>query len=59
MRLLRKCSCGHYTLKQDRPICEKCGTGFHSTYPPKFSLHDRYWELRRQMKELARQRGQQ
>ncbi|MFW9856033.1 MAG: nucleolar RNA-binding Nop10p family protein [Candidatus Thorarchaeota archaeon] len=57
MRLLRKCPNGHYTIIQDKAICENCGLEFHSAYPPKFSLHDRFWELRRQMKEIARQRG--
>ena len=56
MRLLRKCKCG-YTFDQSKLFCTKCNSQFHSAYPPKFSLYDRYADYRRRMKEQAKQRG--
>ncbi|MFX0174453.1 MAG: nucleolar RNA-binding Nop10p family protein [Candidatus Hodarchaeota archaeon] len=56
MRLLKKCKCS-YTIDQSRRICDKCGNEFYSAHPPKFSLHDKYADYRRKMKEIAKQRG--
>jgi rRNA maturation protein Nop10 len=56
MRLLRKCSC-RYTIDQDQDTCQLCQKPFRVAYPPKFSLHDKYADYRRRMKELARERG--
>lgn len=56
MRLLRKCKCD-YTIDQSILFCTKCNGRFHSAYPPKFSLYDRYADYRRRMKEQAKQRG--
>jgi len=56
MRLLRKCNC-RYTIDQKIEICSQCNSSFKTAVPPKFSLHDKYASYRRQMKELAKQRG--
>jgi rRNA maturation protein Nop10 len=56
MRLLKKCKC-RYTINQSQEICDKCKTKFISAYPPKFSMHDKYADYRRKMKELAKQKG--
>ncbi|MEM3663050.1 MAG: RNA-protein complex protein Nop10 [Candidatus Jordarchaeales archaeon] len=51
--LLRKCvSCGSYTLRQDS--CPRCGGEVKVPHPPKFSIEDRFGDLRRRLKkELA------
>ncbi|MHA1967166.1 MAG: nucleolar RNA-binding Nop10p family protein [Candidatus Hodarchaeales archaeon] len=56
MRLLRKCKCD-YTIDQSKQLCPKCNSQFRSAYPPKFSIHDKYADYRRKMKEEAKQRG--
>ena len=38
-------------------ICPHCDSNFKSAGPPRFSLHDKYASYRRQMKELAKQKG--
>ncbi|MFX0184977.1 MAG: nucleolar RNA-binding Nop10p family protein [Candidatus Hodarchaeota archaeon] len=56
MRLLRKCKC-RYTIDQSLKVCNECGNEFYTAHPPKFSLHDKYADYRRKMKEIAKQRG--
>ncbi len=56
MRLLRRCNC-RYTIDQEIDICPYCDSNFKSAGPPRFSLHDKYAAYRRQMKELAKQKG--
>lgn len=48
---IKKCKkCGRYTLKEKCPIC---GGGTSSPHPPKFSLQDKYLELKILGKEKA------
>ena len=56
MRFLRRCNC-RYTIDQEIDICPHCDNNFKSAGPPRFSLHDKYASYRRQMKELAKQKG--
>ena len=57
MPLLRRCACYNYTIDESKIICEKCNQKYLMASPPKFSLHDKYAEYRRKMKEIARKEG--
>ena len=52
VHLLKKCSC-RYTINQELEVCSDCNTPFRSAHPPKFSLHDRFFEYRRRMREFS------
>ena len=56
MRLLRRCNC-RYTIDQEIDICPHCDSNFKSAGHPRFSQHQMPSGYRRQMKELAKQKG--
>lgn len=46
-KILKKCECGAYTMRED--ACPRCGEStLHTAHPPKYSLHDKYGKYRRE-----------
>jgi len=49
--LMRRCSCGRYTLQD---TCPECGSGVDVLIPPRYSPEDRFGKYRRRAKrEMA------
>ena len=45
--LMRRCSCGRYTLQD---TCPECGSGVDVLIPPRYSPEDRFGKYRRRAK---------
>ncbi len=49
--LMRRCSCGRYTLQE---ACPECGSSVDPLIPPRYSPEDRFGKYRRRAKrEMA------
>ena len=47
MKLLKKCGCGNYSMRDE---CPACGAKTFSVHPPKYSPEDKFAEYRRKAK---------